>query len=265
MGLRIIKMFCCCALLGIAYAGAAFAAVAQDHAATPSGNNVVAEAQLPDAPSVVHPDESTPDGGNGFAPQSMSTSLIPGPHLHRIIQPGQVATELSVGDKLKLSIASRFTLIEAGTTAISSGISQARDTRPHYGTDAPAFGERFGAAALKHTTSSFLSYGVFASALHQDPRYYVEGREHRLGNRIVYSATRLFIARTDGGGSTFNSAKMLGLAGSNGLTNLYYPEEDRGAKTFFKLMGTSLYGTVISNEIHEFSGDLKRLIFHRDR
>jgi len=261
---KIVKTFCCFALLGIVYAGAAFVAKAQENGATQSGSDVVAEARLPDAPSALR-DESTPDDMNAFAPQSLRTSLIPGAHLHRIIQPGQAAPELSVGDKLKLSIASRFTLIEVGTTAMSSGISQARDTRPHYGTDAPAFGERFGAAALKHTTSSFLSYGVFASALHQDPRYYVAGREHSIGNRLFYSATRLFITRTDSGGETFNSAKMLGLAGANGLTNLYYPDEDRGAKTFLKLMGTSLYGTIISNEVHEFSGDLKRLIFHRER
>ena len=40
-------------------------------------------------------------------------------------------------------------------------------------------------------------------------------------------------------------------------------EVDRGGAEFAKSMGTSLYGTVINNEIHEFIGDLKDLIFHK--
>lgn len=223
--------------------------------------------ELPDAP------DATPSVSAASTEAAAATALfggqlprvtptVDGHRYHRIIQPGGFAPPLTGVDKIKLSVVSRLSVIEIGSTLISAGISQARDSRPHYGDDAGAFGERFGALALKHFSQAFFSYGLFAAALREDPRYYVLGRTHSVGARILYAAERLVVTRTDSGDSSVNYAKLAGLAAGNGLTQAYYPQQDRGGVVFVQSFGTSLYGTIINNEIHEFLGDLLHA-FHK--
>ena len=245
----------------------AFSALTAHAGQTPAAAQTVTAArlELPDAPSFSPTDApSTAGTATAFGGQlPRVTPTVNGQRYHRIIRPGGYAPPLTAADKLKLSIISRLSVVEIASTLYSAGISQLRDSRPHYGEDGGAFAERFGAIALKHTSQAFLSYGVYAAAFREDPRYYVLGREHRIVNRAVYSATRLFVTRSDSGSSTVNWAKIAGLSSANALTNLYYPSEDRTADAFFKNEESSLFGTIVNNEIHEFIGDLKDLIFHK--
>jgi hypothetical protein len=46
--------------------------------------------------------------------------------------------------------------------------------------------------------------------------------------RALYAASRVFITRSDDGGSTFNSSRLLGRLVVKALSNSYYPPERRG-------------------------------------
>jgi hypothetical protein len=181
---------------------------------------------------------------------------------HRVVRPYERAPRLTVGGKFELSIMSRLTFGEAGATLVAAGWSQLTDGRPHTGTDSGAFGERLKDLAIKQTTQSFFTYGVYAAAFHDDPRYYVMGPSKPIFRRAVYSALGVVYARKDDGGSGINWPRFAGIATATGLTNLYYPAEDHGVAKTADAFVSSLGSSILNNELHEFSGDLGRLIHH---
>lgn len=213
---------------------------------------------LPDDPSVLlnlpSPSPATVQDG--------PTPLKPARKYHRAVRPDEYALPLSAGGKLKLSILSRLTLGEAGATVIAAGFSQWRDSRPHFGTDSGAFGQRLGALAIKQTSQSFFTYGVFAAAFHDDPRYYILGDSKPIVRRAVTSALGIIIARKDDGSRAINWPRFAGIAAATALTTAYYPAVDHGFGTESKAFTASLGTAVLNNEMHEFSGDLLHLLPH---
>ncbi len=158
---------------------------------------------------------------------------------------------------------SRLTLSDIASTAFSAGWSHIRDSPPHFGTDSGAFGERLGALALKQTSQSIFNYGIYASLLHDDPRYYVMGRQGSIGVRALYSASRLVITQRDDGRAAINWPKFAGIASATALANAYYPPRDRGFAHGAAAFGISLWTSILNNEIHEFVGHGLRQLRHR--
>jgi hypothetical protein len=163
---------------------------------------------------------------------------------------------LTTGQKFELSFRSRIGLGAFGSALFGAGERHLNNSRPHYGTDSGAFGERLGAAELKQVTESFFSYGLYASMFHEDPHYYVLGRGHSPVDRAVYSATRPFITLTDSGGHSVNWSKIAGQASATALTNAYYPDNDRGIAESFSSFGSNMASSILTNEIHEFAGEI---------
>jgi hypothetical protein len=117
--------------------------------------------------------------------------------------------------------------------------------------------------ALKQTTQSLFSYGIYAGLFHDDPRYYVMGRQKKIGARVLYSASRLVIAQKDDGRAAINWPKFAGIASATALTNAYYPPSDHGFVNGAAAFGVSLGTSILNNEIHEFIGGLR--LARRDR
>ena len=221
---------------------------------------------LPDAPSAVTrpvPNTSAQDSAEGV--ESIRTQPNRLELTHRVIRSGIIVPTLSPPQKLKLSIRSATSLTAFGSAVFGAGTRHLTDSRPHYGTDKAGFGERLGAASLKQASEEILSYGVYASLFHEDPHYYVLGTTCNCGikERAIYAATRTFITRTDEGGTSVNWAKMSGVASSSALTLTYYPERDRDLTTTFGGIGVSLGMSMVSNEMHEFIGDVVAKVRHK--
>ena len=128
---------------------------------------------------------------------------IPPPRKYaQVIEPGQTDERFTPVDKVIFSfteIARPITLIPA---LYSASYEQLFQTDPKYGNDSAAFGQKIGAALLRRATLRVYSDGIFASAFHQDPRYYVQGPQRPFIHRVLYAATRPIIGRTDGGRTT---------------------------------------------------------------
>jgi hypothetical protein len=182
---------------------------------------------------------------------------------HRVVRPFEQAQPLSGGDKIELSVMSRLTPGEAFATVFGAGWSQLRNSHPNYGTNGEAFEKRLGALAIKGTSQSFFSYGVYAAAFHDDPRYYIMGPTIPVRRRVVYSATRTIITQKDDGSRAINWPKLAGIATATALTTAYYPKVDHGfgneTKAFVASVGTSM----LTDELHEFIGDAMRMV-HRN-
>lgn len=234
-----------------------------------AGQSAKGVLDLPDAPDVVLA-KATGDQNvvsvsttSSNAPGAAQPQRSPARRNHRVVRPWEYAEPLSAGGKLRLSIVSRLTFGEAGATIVAAGWSQMNDIRPHAGTDAGAFGERLGDLALKQTSQSFFSFGVFAAVFHDDPRYYVIGHSKPVVRRALDSALGIVIARKDDGGSAVNWPRFAGIGSAVALTNVYYPAVDHGFANSGKAFASSLGSAVLNNELHEFSGDLVRLLPRR--
>jgi hypothetical protein len=187
------------------------------------------------------------------------------PFLHRNVPPGEGLQPLTAGQKFELSFRSRFSAGAFAGALFGAGWSHLNNSRPHYGSDRGAFGERLGAAELKQTSESFFSSGLYAAAFHEDPHYYVMGSSqgHTVAHRAIYAATRVVVTRTDGGGTSVNFAKLAGLASSNALANTYYPVQDRAVSKTATAFATNLGTSALSLELSEFLPDVFHAILHK--
>jgi hypothetical protein len=181
-----------------------------------------------------------------------------------VVPAGDGPQDLTVPQKFEMSFRSRIGFGAIGSSIFGAGERQLFNSRPHYGTDRGAFGERLGAAELKQVTESFFSYGLYAYAFHEDPHYYVMGAGpgHSVVHRAIYSATRIVITRTDSGGAGVNWAKLAGMGSATALTNAYYPPCDRGVTQTLSAYGSSLATSVLTLELHEFMPDVMHLLHH---
>ena len=133
---------------------------------------------------------------------------------------------LSTGEKFELFVNQSISppyLLAAG---FSAACSQARDVPKAYGQGWDAFGGRFGASLARASSDSFFSTFVFASVLHQDPRFFPEYHPTLWGS-MKYSARRLFVTRTDSGREQFNTSGLLGPLAAETLANAYLPRSEQ--------------------------------------
>lgn len=149
------------------------------------------------------------------------------------------------------------------TAAMTAAESQQGNETPKYGEGWRNYGRRFGAAIADFGTQNFFSAGVFATLLHQDPRYFRKGPGAKVMPRVWYSVTRLFVCRDDRGHAVFNAANILGMSAGIAASNLYYPSASRTGTVMATRIETSLFGGAMGNLMSEFWPDLQRKFFHK--
>ena len=143
---------------------------------------------------------------------------------------------------------------------LQAGISQAQNTHSGYGQGAAGYGQRFGAALADGTSARFFSTYAFPSLLRQDPRYFRKGAGSAW-SRVGYSISRGFITRSDSGRAQANWSNVLGKFAGAGLSNLYYPEADRGGDLTLSRVAISLGYQTLGNLAIEFWPEIHRKFF----
>lgn len=222
------------------------------------------EMVLPDAP---HASISGMSAGQSEQQSSIRQSSVAGsqkqaPRLAKYIGPDEQTVRLSAKEKLELSGWEQLQPYSFGTQILAAGWEHLLNSNPKYGSDKAGFGERLGAAAIRQDSQAILSDGVFAAAFREDPRYYRKGSGKFLG-RIWYSASRVLVTRTDAGNATTNASQLVGYAGAAALTMTYYPAVSATWSNTTEGYAVSLAGAALGNEVHEFTPDLIKLVFHR--
>ena len=203
------------------------------------------------------------DGQAGIGAGSAQSSIAR--KYATVILPGQSAQPLTGRDKVTFAAresVSPFTLL---SVVVSATWSQALDSAPHYGQGWGPYGQRIGAAAARNTVQLLAADAVVAPLLHDDPRYYVLGRDHGLVNRAVYAATRVILTRNDSGERRLNVPLLAGYAAAAGANNLYYPERDRGGSQTAENWISSVGGAAAGFEVNEFLDDALRIAHIRHR
>src|SRR5215813_10649145 len=141
--------------------------------------------------------------------------------------------------------------------AVNALILSATGASSGYGSGFSGFAKRYGAAIGDSISGNFFRLYAFPSLLHEDPRYFRAGHGSiaaRSGHVLVATVW----TRTDDKTFRFNWSKLLGACASSGLSNAYYPAENRGTKLTLSRIGLSYLGEAGMNALKEFWPDIKR-------
>jgi hypothetical protein len=155
--------------------------------------------------------------------------------------------------KQKFSLAARGTFDPAAVIGVglAAGIEQVNNSYPGYGQGAAGYSKRYAAKFVDGRSSDFLTHAVFPSLFHQDPRYYYHG-SGTFKSRLAHAVGSAFVTRSDSGRNEPNYSYLLGNLCSAALSNLYYPEANRGAHLVFTNTALGLAGRLGTNLIREF-------------
>jgi len=177
--------------------------------------------------------------------------------LHRkFIMPDMRAQTITARDKVIIGLKGTYSPMNFSGIIFAAAYEQLRNGQPNYGTDSGAFGQRLGAAGIRGTTQGVFSDSVFAPLLHEDPRYYVEGKQYGVMHRAIYALTRPVLTRTDSGRRTINGAQLLGYAASTALNNAFYPASNRNVKDNVEAYAGSIGGSALSSLLIEFTASM---------
>jgi hypothetical protein len=169
---------------------------------------------------------------------------------------------LTVQQKYILALHQAFDISAHVGDAFQAALQQAANGQPRYGQGWGAYGKRFAANEGDQITSSLLIYGVLPSLLHEDPRYFRQGRGPAVA-RVWYAINRTFVTRRDNGTTGFNKSETAGQLISCGISTSYYPPQDRSVSRVFSNWGVNLGGNGAYNVLSEYYPDLLRAVFHR--
>ena len=133
-----------------------------------------------------------------------------------------------------------------------SGVQQAQDHFVGYGQGAQGYAKRFGANYADAVSSTFVGGAILATLLRQDPRYFYKGTGS-VGSRFLYAVANSVICKGDNRRWQPNYSNMLGNLASGGISNLYYPAQDRnGAELTFENAAIGIGSGSITNLLQEF-------------
>ena len=162
------------------------------------------------------------------------------------------AAPLDAKQKFKLAFKTMIDPFTFVVVAGTAGIEQAQNHFAAYGQGAQGYAKRFGANYADATTGTLIGAAILPSVLKQDPRYFYKGTGN-VASRGIYAIANSVICKGDNGRWQPNYSNVLGSLAAGGLSNLYYPEQDRnGAGLTLENGAIGVGATAISNLFQEF-------------
>lgn len=219
---------------------------------------VLASAQQPSgagasgSPSA-KPDSPQPKQDATPQPSGHSQSFIGYVTSRSIVFP-DIATNplpLSAGGKFKIFVNQAISPAYILGSGVSAAVNQANNSPSATGQGWEAYGTRVGYSLARASSTSFFGTFVFASMLHQDPRFFPESHP-RLLHAIKYSAERIVITRNDKGNDVFNSSGLLGPLAAEALSNSYLPRSEQTGARSMERYGSDLAWRFAANIFKEY-------------
>lgn len=153
---------------------------------------------------------------------------------------------LTTAEKFKLFVNQSISPPYVFAAAIGAAYDQGRNIPKAYGQGWGAYGSRFGGNMARASSSSFFGTFLFASWLHEDPRFFPQSKPSFWGS-WKYSTRRIVITRTDSAKDAFNVSGLLGPLASEGLANVYLPPSEQTVGNTLARFGIDLAWRVGGN------------------
>jgi len=162
------------------------------------------------------------------------------------------AAPLTPKQKFELAWKTTVDPVTFGLNGAIAGIQQAQNDFPGYGQGAQGFLKRYGASYADLATETFIGGAILPSLLKQDPRYFYKGSGSKR-SRFLYAIANAVICKGDDGRWQANYSGILGSIAAGGISNLYYPAQDRnGAALTFENALIEVGETAAANLLQEF-------------
>jgi Carboxypeptidase regulatory-like domain len=116
--------------------------------------------------------------------------------------------------------------------AFMAAVYQAGDV-PNYQQGWAGYGQRVGAGLADTTTDIFFGGAILPWLFHQDPRYFYQGTGTKKA-RVLHALSSPYVCRGDNGKTQPNYSSMGGDLISGAISNIYYPESNRGPGLVFE-------------------------------
>lgn len=165
-----------------------------------------------------------------------------------------VADAAPLSPKQKFELAWRTTVdpVTFGLNGAIAGIQQAHNNFSGYGQGSQGYAKRYGASYADLATDTFIGGAILPSLFRQDPRYFYKGSGSKR-SRILYAVANSVICKGDDGRWQANYSGILGSFAAGGISNLYYPTQDRnGALLTFENALFEIGESAASNLLQEF-------------
>jgi hypothetical protein len=132
------------------------------------------------------------------------------------------AQPLTRRQKFKLALVISRDPLTFITTGITAGIEQAQGDLAGYGPNIGGYGQRYAAAYGDRLSATFIGSAILPSLLHQDPRYFYNGKGTVL-HRALYAISTVVICKGDNGRWQPNYSNVFGNLAAGGISSFYYP------------------------------------------
>ena len=132
-----------------------------------------------------------------------------------------------------------------------------------YGQGMEGYGKRIGAAYADTFDGTMIGNAILPVLFKEDPRYFRRG-EGTIKRRLLYSISTTVWCKRDNGTWGPNYANVIGNLAAGGISNIYYPSQDRGAGlTISRGLLVTAEGA-LGGLGNEFLPDITRHFLHRD-
>ena len=230
-----------------------------DSATQPDGGTepkpqVAAAAPAPD-PSAIEPKTDSSEGKQtkrmfwiipNFAAVSADTELPP----------------LTTKEKYALALQDSVDYSSFVWAGMLAGQSMALRSYPEFHNGMAGYSRYYWRAFADQASGSFFTEALVPAVTHEDPRYYTLGRGGFF-HRAKYALSRIVVTKMDSGGTGFNYAEIVGNGMEAGLSNLYYPPEDRSLHNTAMNYLAQLEAASINNIIREFWPDIRHKLLRQ--
>jgi hypothetical protein len=145
---------------------------------------------------------------------------------------------------------------------ILAGQAMALNSDPELGGGIAGYGRYYWRTFTDGVSGTFFTEAIIPAITHEDPRYYTMG-QGGFFRRTGYAVSRAFVTKKDSGGTGFSWSEVAGNGLEAGLSNAYYPPEERGLSQTAQNFGTQMESAVLNHVFQEFWPDIRRKVFRQ--
>jgi hypothetical protein len=229
----------------------------QNQSPPPTSTTKSGTSSLPDAPSATPAGANNPNDQFGKQPKRI-LGIVPN---YRAVSANTQLPPLTFKGELWLATQDTFDYSYFILVAGLAGIDMASKSEPAFGQGAQGYGKYYWHNFVDGGIENYMTEAIVPVITREDPRYYTMGKGGFV-KRTGYAVTRLFITRTNSGGSTFNLSEIVGAGAAAGIGNTYYPAQSNPWVKTYQRWGTQVGLDGIFNTLKEFWPDINQAIFH---
>jgi hypothetical protein len=237
---------------------------AQDHPAQLASTDN--PASLPDTPRAKSKGTvkvAAPAGQEAVSAEGKQTSrmfwVVPN---FAAVSADTVLPPLSARNKYALAMRDSVDYSSFVWAGLLAGQSMALKSDPELHQGLKGYSRYYWRAFADQASGAFFTEAIVPALTHEDPRYYTRGHGGFF-RRTFYAVSRVVVTKADSGGARFNASEVVGNGLEAGLSNLYYPPEERSFSNTAKNWGTQLESAALNNIIREFWPDIRRKVFRQ--